>query len=206
MKTREQIIAEILLQHKLDRETTDKTDHYKNLSEEQGRAFVDKLLAERDGYSAVIKTDLQKRLTEESYLTCEDFDHFDATCCDTCHAFYPHYEMSVVLLSDDRHAWVCHCIKAILMRETKSVPSSPEEEEKFKLLDEIFGGPVADPVGDELHEASLAAKSDEEKLYYCLKYAHHTYKRKRGHETVEALVTVALGLPGRGPAKSSKTP
>ena len=60
-------IAEILLQHKLDRERTDTTDYYKDLAEEQGQAFVDKLLAERDGYSAVITAELQKRLTVSLY-------------------------------------------------------------------------------------------------------------------------------------------
>jgi hypothetical protein len=47
--------------------------------------------------------------------------------------------MSVVLLNDGRHAWVCHCIRAILMRKTKALPSSPDQEEKFNLLGDIFG-------------------------------------------------------------------
>ncbi len=178
MKTREQITAELLQQNSIECEKNAKKDYYKDLAEEQGQAAVDKLIAEREGYSTVITAELEKRLTEETYLTCEDFDHFDVNCCDTCHTCYPHYEMWVVVLSDGRNAWVCDSIRGILTRETK--------------------------VEDALHEASLAVTSDEERLYYCLQYAHHTYKRKRGHETVESLVSLALSLPGRGPAQSSK--
>jgi len=205
MKTREQITAELLKQNRVDCEKNAKTDYYKGLAVQQGHEVVDKLIAEREEYSTVITAELEKRLTEEAYLTCEDFDHFDVNCCDTCHTCYPHYEMWVVVLSDGRNAWVCDSIRRILMRETKVVPSSPEEEEKFKLLREIFGGNTPDPVEDALHEATLAATSDEERLYYCLRYAHHTYKRKRGHQTVESLVSLALSLPGRGPAQSSKS-
>jgi len=96
-------------------------------------------------------------------------------------------------------------IKEILMRQTKFVPSTPDAEEALRLLDEIFGGSEPDPIGDALHAASMAANSDEEKLYYCLKYAHHTGKRKRGHKTVETLVNRALRLPGRGPDRRAMT-
>ena len=91
------------------------------------------------------------------------------------------------------------------MRETKLIASSPEMADKMKLLNEIFGGGEGDPAEDELHRKSVSAKSDEEQLYYCLKYAHHQHKRKRGHETVRTLVDRALSLPGRGPAQSSQT-
>jgi hypothetical protein len=196
MKTREQIIAEIVESHERHYcKKSEKEDYYNALAAELGRAYVDQLFAEHYGYSKVIEEELAKSLTEESYLTCEDFDHFDITCCDSCHTSYPHYEMSAVLLSDGRHAWVCHCIGAILMRRTKAV-----------LFDDIFGRRRADPIGDALHEACIVAGSDEEKLYYCLKYAHHKHGRKRGHETVETLVALALGLAGRGTAQSSQTP
>jgi hypothetical protein len=28
--------------------------------------------------------------------TCEDLKHLNVECCETCHNFYPHYEMSVI--------------------------------------------------------------------------------------------------------------
>lgn len=172
---------------------------------ERGPGYLDEHISEREKRLTTIRTELEKRLTEQDYLTCEDFDHFDVTCCDTCHTFYPHYEMWIVVLSDCRHAWVCDSIEQILMRRTKIVPSSPDQEKAMKLLDEIFGGSDPDPVGDALHDAAVAASSDEDRLYYCLKYAHHVHKPKRGHEAVEALVSQALRLPGRGPAQRSRT-
>jgi hypothetical protein len=113
--------------------------------------------------------------------------------------------MWIVVLDDGRHAWVCDAIKDILMRQTKFVPSTPDVEEALRLLDEIFGGSEPDRIGDALHAASMAANSDEEKLYYCIKYAHHKGNRKRGHKTVETLVNRALRLPGRGPARRAMT-
>ena len=128
MKTRQQIVDEILQWHEGRCKKSDEGDYYKNLAEEQGQDYVDKLIAERDGYFKEIEVELAKRLTEESYLTCEDFDHFDVTCCDTCHTCYPHDEMWIVVLSDGRHAWVCDSIKHILMRQTDLTPVSPETE------------------------------------------------------------------------------
>jgi hypothetical protein len=203
MRTRDQIIVENLRLHKRTREKSQEGDYYKTIAEEQGQTYADELRAEFENYPTVIRLELEKRLTEETYLTCEDFDHFDTNCCETCHTCYPHYEMSIVVLSDGRHAWLCDSVKGILMRHTKFVPSSPEGKEKFRLLAEIFGA-KPDPIEDELHEASLAACSDEERLYYCIKYSHHIHKRKRGHKTIETLVQRALRLPGRGPARSAR--
>ena len=50
---------------------------------------------------------LQVRLPETDIKTCEDFRHLRVTCCDTCHQFYPHYEMSLVDLLDVSKGWVC---------------------------------------------------------------------------------------------------
>jgi len=111
---------------------------------------------------------MEKRLTERLYLTCEDLYHLDVVCCDTCHGFYPHYDMRIVVLSDGWHPWVCDTTKYILMHQ------------------------------------GAAATSDEEELYYCLQYAHHRYKRKRGNETVRTPVSRALRLPDRGPAQSAR--
>jgi len=43
--------------------------------------------------------------------TCEDFRHLNVECCETCHNFYPHYEMSLVDLPDGAKAWVCDTVK-----------------------------------------------------------------------------------------------
>ena len=132
MKTREQIISEIVQFDGQDRE--------KHLVSELGQGYLDERLSERAKRFIATSAELEKRLTEKDYLTCEDFDHFDVDCCDTCHTCYLDSEMWIVVLSDGRHAWVCDSVEQILMRRTKTVPSSPEQEKKLKLLAEIFGG------------------------------------------------------------------
>jgi hypothetical protein len=39
--------------------------------------------------------------------TCEDFRHLNVECRETCHNFYPHYEMKVIQLPHGSPAWVC---------------------------------------------------------------------------------------------------
>jgi len=47
---------------------------------------------------------------------CEDFKHLNVECCETCHEFYPHYDMSLIDLPDGGKAWVCDAIKCALSR------------------------------------------------------------------------------------------
>jgi hypothetical protein len=167
------------------------------LTKEHGQAAF--LMQSSQAYSSVIVAELERRLTEREYLTCADFNHFDVHCCVNCHAGYPHYDMYIVDLDNGRHAWVCCPIRHILMREVRTI-SAPDAEEKMKILEEILGCPP-DPIEKELHVANLAAKTDEERLGHCLAYAHHVYGRRRGHKRLDTLVSRALLLPGRGPAR-----
>ncbi len=75
---------------------------------------------------------MEKRLTESLYLTCEDFCHLDVVCCDTCHNFYPHYDMWIVVLSDGWHVWVCDTTKHILMHQ--GAAATPDEEQIYYCL------------------------------------------------------------------------
>jgi hypothetical protein len=68
---------------------------------------------EPDYEEDVIET-LESRLPDGDIKTCEDFKHLNVVCCETCHEFYPHYEMSVVELPDGGHAWVCDVVVAAL--------------------------------------------------------------------------------------------
>ena len=154
-----------------------------------------------DVYSAIIQAELEKRLTEEVYLTCEDFAHFDVKCCDAACESEPHYEMIDVVLDDDQHAWVCCHIRDILIRRTKKPPAPGRKaKKKGKLVDGLFDG-EPDPVAERLHAGNVAATSDEEKLYYCLKYAHHKSGRKSGDQSLDSIVQQALKLPGGRPTK-----
>jgi hypothetical protein len=154
-----------------------------------------------DGYSEIIRTELAKRLTEQNYLTCEDFDHFDVNCCAACHR-EPHYQMIDVILDDGRHGWVCCAIRMILTRRAEQLPSPDAGGDE--LLDEE-SGMTPDSPGEQRLAASMAGKSDEERLYHWLEYAHRRAGRKRGHKRLETLVQRALIRPGRGPAKGCNT-
>lgn len=194
---REHIITQILLDHQ--RTAVTELESPTALTEEQGHPAVDDLLQRGQSDSSVILEELERRLTEDQYLTCVDFQHFDVCCCMSCHTVYPHYDMYVVNLDDGRHAWVCCPMRHILLREVRAT-GGPNAEESLKLLRDIFNCPP-DPVEERLHLANVAATTDEERLGYCLMYAHHVYGRRRGRNNLDALVSRALRLPGRGPAR-----
>src|ERR1039458_10241584 len=58
-----------------------------------------------------IVSGLQDKLPDGPIKTCEDFKHLQVECCDTCHNFYPHYEMKVIELPDGSQAWVCDTVE-----------------------------------------------------------------------------------------------
>ncbi len=59
----------------------------------------------------VIIAELDSRLPDTDLKTCSDFAHLSVNCCETCHKFYPEYEMSVIRLPDGGTAWVCDPVK-----------------------------------------------------------------------------------------------
>jgi hypothetical protein len=88
---------------------------------------------------------LQERLPEGADIkTCEDFRHLNVECCDTCHNFYPHYEMSVIdLLPDGGKAWVCDTVKwAIYPEKYRELQEWSRKSSQGKLLRKIFGEDV----------------------------------------------------------------
>jgi hypothetical protein len=84
---------------------------------------------------------LRDRLPESVDIkTCEDFRHFNVECCNTCHNFYPHYEMSVIDLPDGGKAWVCDTVKwAIYPEKYRELQERSRNSPEGKLLREIFG-------------------------------------------------------------------
>ena len=79
MRTRDQISAEIVQEHKA--------------------------VSGRPGaYSGMINSELAKRLTGRDYLTCEDFDNFDVNCSASCHG-KPHLRNDLRHSGRWRHAW-----------------------------------------------------------------------------------------------------
>ena len=72
--------------------------------------------------------------------TCEDFRHLNVECCDTCHNFYPHYEMKVIELPDGSPAWVCDTVRwAIYPEEYRKLQEWSRNSPEGNLLRKIFG-------------------------------------------------------------------
>ncbi len=93
-------------------------------------------LNDEPDYHTIVVAELQRKLPEGVEIkTCEDFPHLDVECCDTCHNFYPHYEMRVIQLPDGSPAWVCDTVEWAIYPERYPSPNSPEG----KLLGKIFG-------------------------------------------------------------------
>jgi hypothetical protein len=87
--------------------------------------------------------DLRERLPDTDIKTCEEFRHLNVTCCDTCHTFYPHYEMSLIDLPDGAKAWVCDPVKwAIGPEQYQELQEWKQNSPEGNLLRQIFGEDV----------------------------------------------------------------
>jgi hypothetical protein len=87
-----------------------------------------------------VMAELQDRLPETDIKTCEDFRHLNVTCCNTCHTFYPHYEMSLIDLPGGAKAWVCDPVKwAIYPEQYQELQEWKQNSPEGKLLRQIFG-------------------------------------------------------------------
>jgi len=95
-------------------------------------------------YQEIVTAELNRRLPEGVDIrTCEDLRHLNVECCDTCHNFYPHYEMSVIDLPDGGKAWVCDTVKwAIYPEKYRELNEWSRNSQEGKLLRKIFGEDV----------------------------------------------------------------
>ena len=97
-------------------------------------------LNDEPDYHTIVVAELQRKLPEGVEIkTCEDFRHLNVECCDTCHNFYPHYEMSVIQLPDGSPAWVCDTVEWAIYPERHK---DSEKSSEAKLLRKIFGEDV----------------------------------------------------------------
>jgi hypothetical protein len=64
-------------------------------------------------------------------------------CCTTCHNFYPHYEMKLIMLPGGSPAWICDNVRwAIYPEEYRKLQEWSRNSPEGKLLREIFGDDV----------------------------------------------------------------
>ncbi|SRR6266571_2172736 len=91
--------------------------------------------------SEIFVAELQRRLPDGTDIkTCEDFRHLNVECCETCHNFYPHYDMKVIELPNGSPAWVCDTVEwAIYPERYQALQEWSRNSPEGKLLREIFG-------------------------------------------------------------------
>lgn len=117
----------------LKAEIISKTLNGMNLALPAQESYSDEPEYEED----VIKT-LETRLPDVDIKTCQDFKHLNVECCETCHEFYPHYDMSLIELPDGRKGWVCDAVRwAIYPEEYQRLKDT--NSEMSKLLRQVFG-------------------------------------------------------------------
>jgi hypothetical protein len=96
--------------------------------------------SEEPDWEEIFVAELRERLPETDIKTCEDFRHLDVPCCDTCHTFYPHYEMSLIDLRDGAKAWVCDPVKwAIYPEQYQELQEWQQNSPEGNVLRQIFG-------------------------------------------------------------------
>jgi hypothetical protein len=62
-------------------------------------------------YLDVVTAELRKRLPDQAVKTCDDFGLLPGNCCETCHGFYPRYDMEFIGLPQGEWAWVCCVVR-----------------------------------------------------------------------------------------------
>jgi hypothetical protein len=77
--------------------------------------------------------ELNEQLPEGEIKTCEDFKHLNVECCETCHRYYPHYDVKLVSLPDGSTAWICCTVRSAVLGLKE-----PSEEE----IRGFFGGKI----------------------------------------------------------------
>ena len=99
--------------------------------------------SEEANYDLIVIAELNRRLPDTDIKTCEDFRHLNVLCCDTCHNFYPHYEMKLIGLPDGSPAWVCDSVEwAIYPERHRELQEWGGNSPEGTLLRKIFGEDV----------------------------------------------------------------
>jgi hypothetical protein len=70
--------------------------------------------------------------------TCSDFSHLPTECCEICHTFSPHYEMSLLNVEVDGKAWICCAMdRALNPQRHLQLASSAAYKTLAKILGRI---------------------------------------------------------------------
>jgi hypothetical protein len=80
----------------------------------QGIGDSERDLNDELDYEELVIFTLREQLSDADVNTCEDFEGLKAQCCETCHRFYPHYDMYLESLPTGGKAWLCCAVRAAL--------------------------------------------------------------------------------------------
>ena len=70
--------------------------------------------------------------------TCGDFSHLGTECCEICHTFSPHYEMSLLGVEGGGKAWICCAMdRALNPQKHSRLASSAAYKTLATILDLI---------------------------------------------------------------------
>lgn len=70
--------------------------------------------------------------------TCGDFSHLGTECCEICHTFSPHYEMSLLGVEGGGKAWICCAMdRALNPQKHSQLASSVAYKTLATILDLI---------------------------------------------------------------------
>jgi len=81
----------------------------------QGIGDSERDLNDELDYEELVIFTLREQLPDADVNTCEDFEGLKVQCCDTCHRFYPHYDMYLDDLPTGGKAWLCCAVRAALL-------------------------------------------------------------------------------------------
>ena len=97
------------------------------------------LASDPDEEKIVIQT-LDAKLREfepdRDIRTCTDFSHIHTECCEICHTFSPHYEMSLLDVEGGGKAWICCAMNRALNPQKHSPLASSAA---YKTLAAMLG-------------------------------------------------------------------
>jgi hypothetical protein len=103
-------------------------------AKKSGTSFGDEVDYETEIIS-VLEASLKGVEKGTNIRTCEDFRHLNVRCCETCHTFDQHYEMSLIDIESGGDAWICCAMdRALNPRKRARLEQSPEYEQIRSML------------------------------------------------------------------------
>ena len=97
-------------------------------------------LASNPGEEEIVIQTLEAKLRgiepDRDIRTCSDFSHLLTECCEICHTFSPHYEMSLLDVEGRDRAWICCAMDRALNPQKHAQLASSDA---YKTLAAVLG-------------------------------------------------------------------